>query len=146
MPRGKKQLQDQIDNIKYLKSTLIFFESPRRIKNSLKLLSELLGDRQIAVCRELTKMHEEVTRGTLSELRKNFNNRETVKGEITLVIEGFQGNKEVKLANELDNITKRLKSLNKTEISLKDAVKVVSEDFDAPKKEIYKKALEIWDN
>ncbi len=64
--------------------TVIAFESPRRISNSLAALAELAPDRQAAVCREMTKMHEEVSRGTLNELSLRFKGE--VKGEIVLVI------------------------------------------------------------
>lgn len=64
--------------------TVIAFESPRRISNSLAALAQLAPERQAAVCREMTKMHEEVVRGTLSELAMRF--KAEVKGEIVLVI------------------------------------------------------------
>lgn len=64
--------------------TVIAFESPRRISNSLAALAQLAPDRQAAVCREMTKMHEEVTRGTLTELALRFKGE--VKGEIVLVV------------------------------------------------------------
>lgn len=64
--------------------TVVVFESPRRISNSLAALSQLAPDRQAAVCREMTKMHEEVSRGTLNELAMRFKGE--VKGEIVLVI------------------------------------------------------------
>jgi len=64
--------------------TVIAFESPRRIANSLRALAQLAPDRQAAVCREMTKLHEEVARGTLTELAMRFQGE--VKGEIVLVI------------------------------------------------------------
>ncbi|MBN8867881.1 MAG: 16S rRNA (cytidine(1402)-2'-O)-methyltransferase [Solirubrobacterales bacterium] len=64
--------------------TVVAFESPRRISNSLAALAQLAPDRQAAVCREMTKIHEEVTRGTLTELALRFQGE--VKGEIVLVL------------------------------------------------------------
>lgn len=64
--------------------TVVAFESPRRISNSLAALAQLAPDRQAAVCREMTKLHEEVSRGTLAELAIRF--KDEVKGEIVLVI------------------------------------------------------------
>ncbi|HMT05813.1 MAG: 16S rRNA (cytidine(1402)-2'-O)-methyltransferase [Solirubrobacterales bacterium] len=64
--------------------TVVAFESPRRISNSLAALAQLAPDRQAAVCREMTKMHEEISRGTLGELAMKFKGE--VKGEIVLVI------------------------------------------------------------
>ncbi|MDX6604816.1 MAG: rRNA (cytidine1402-2-O)-methyltransferase, partial [Solirubrobacterales bacterium] len=64
--------------------TVVAFESPRRVGESLSALAQLAPDRQAAVCRELSKIHEEVSRGTLGELARRF--RGDVKGEIVLVI------------------------------------------------------------
>lgn len=69
--------------------TVVAFESPRRIANSLKALAELAPDRQAAVCREMTKLHEDVSRGTLTELA--IRHQGEVKGEIVLVIGPAEG-------------------------------------------------------
>ncbi len=69
--------------------TVVAFESPRRISDSLKALAELAPDRQAAVCREMTKLHEDVTRGTLTELA--IRHQGDVKGEIVLVIGPAEG-------------------------------------------------------
>lgn len=69
--------------------TVVAFESPRRLPDSLAALAALAPDRPAAVCRELTKLHEEVVRGTLGELARRF--REDVKGEIVVVIGGAGG-------------------------------------------------------
>src|SRR5262249_23704100 len=65
---------------------LVFFESPRRIGATLRELADALGDRRACVARELTKLHEEIARGTLSELAERF--ADGVRGEVTLVVEG----------------------------------------------------------
>jgi 16S rRNA (cytidine1402-2'-O)-methyltransferase len=69
--------------------TVVAFESPRRLPDSLAALAALAPDRPAAVCRELTKLHEDVTRGTLAELARRF--RSDVKGEIVVVIGGAAG-------------------------------------------------------
>jgi len=69
--------------------TVVAFESPRRLPDSLAALAALAPDRPAAVCRELTKLHEEVVRGTLAELARRF--RDEVKGEIVVVIGGAAG-------------------------------------------------------
>ena len=73
-------------NLRELGHTIIVFESPRRILRSLADAEAELGDRQAAVCRELTKLHEEVLRGTLSELRDELDARPSLKGEFVLVL------------------------------------------------------------
>lgn len=71
-----------------LKTTLIFFESPNRLKSSLKDMLEVFGDRQAALCRELTKVHQEIIRGSLSQILSTISPREKIKGEITIVVSG----------------------------------------------------------
>ena len=145
-PRTKKHIGLLIDDIKFLKSTLIFFESPNRVKKTLSYFLEGLGNRNAAVCRELTKIHEEVITGTLKEVLQRIEKKDVFKGEICVIIEGFRDNKKATLNYDLTLISKKLQSLKDLEISLKDAVKVISKDFKISKKEIYQKALEIWDN
>ncbi|MGI9533788.1 MAG: 16S rRNA (cytidine(1402)-2'-O)-methyltransferase [Thermodesulfobacteriota bacterium] len=146
VPRTKKHIFSLIDNIKILKTTLIFFESPNRIIKTLNYFLDGLGNRNAAVCRELTKLHEEVIHGTLEEIIKKMEIKESIKGEICLLIEGFQENKRDELNDDLILVHNKLKSLKSLKISLKDAVKVVSQEINLPKKEIYQKALEIWGN
>ena len=144
LPKTKNQIEKLCDQYINEPHTLIFFESPRRIKKSLKFILDILGNREASVCRELTKMHEEIVCGTLNELSEIFNDREDIKGEITLVIKGYQLDTKDSLNNDLKAVSNRLKTLKKLRLSLKDSVKVVCEDYSMPKKVIYEKALEIW--
>jgi len=73
--------------VKDLPWTLVFLETPHRLLNALEDCLPILGDRQIAVARELTKLHEEIKRGTISEVRDYYREKEP-KGEITLIIAG----------------------------------------------------------
>jgi 16S rRNA (cytidine1402-2'-O)-methyltransferase len=68
-------------------ATLIFYEGPHRIAATLKDAREVLGERQAVVARELTKMHEELARGSLSELAERFSSAETARGEMVLIID-----------------------------------------------------------
>ena len=85
----KKGRQKRLDYLMELTDTIILYESPYRV---VKTLSQVIdrgeGERSAAVCRELTKMHEEVARGTVAELHKDFSTRQNIKGEIVMVIEG----------------------------------------------------------
>ena len=69
------------------KRTVIFFESPHRISKTINLLHEILGNRQVVLCRELTKMFEEIIRGDLEKLAKDHSERQW-RGEITVVLAG----------------------------------------------------------
>jgi 16S rRNA (cytidine1402-2'-O)-methyltransferase len=87
LPRKPGARQKRIEALAPLRETLIFFESPHRLLRLLEELQFRLGDRRVAVCRELTKLHEEIIRGRLSETLEQLKGK-TVKGEITIVLEG----------------------------------------------------------
>ncbi len=81
---GRKKRLEEIKNISH---TLLFFESPHRLVKSLNDIYEILGDRRACVAREMTKIHEQFVRGTISEILEQLSNM-TVKGEIVIVVEG----------------------------------------------------------
>ncbi|GJM59484.1 16S rRNA (cytidine(1402)-2'-O)-methyltransferase [Persicobacter diffluens] len=85
----KKGRQTRVQALAEEERTIVLYESPHRLVKSLQQLAEFMGeDRQACVSRELTKMHEENARGTLAELITHFSQKEKVKGEIVIVIEG----------------------------------------------------------
>ncbi len=86
-PRGEKALRELLASVSELEGTLIFFESPRRLIRLLGIAEEELGKRRAAVAREMTKMHEEMERGTLGDLLERFSER-SPRGEVTILIEG----------------------------------------------------------
>lgn len=83
----KKQRREHLDEVKYFRRTLIFYEAPHKLVYTLEDMLEAFGDRRIALCRELTKIHEEVLRGTISEMLEYYKEK-SPKGEYVLVIEG----------------------------------------------------------
>jgi 16S rRNA (cytidine1402-2'-O)-methyltransferase len=85
LPRRKGQRQRLLGSIGKERGTIVAFETPHRLAEALSDIEEILGDRRICVCRELTKVHEEVFRGKLSEAREHF---VEPRGEFSLVIEG----------------------------------------------------------
>ncbi len=87
LPRKKKGRQDLLASVKDLPWTLVFLETPHRLLIALKDCLPILGDRQIAVARELTKIHEEIIRGSIGQVLDHFTGKEP-KGEITLIIAG----------------------------------------------------------
>jgi 16S rRNA (cytidine1402-2'-O)-methyltransferase len=86
-PHKSKKRRDLLKQLADVKETLIFYESPHRISDTLKEILEILGDREMALTRELTKPYEEVFRGTVSEIQHQIGDRK-LKGEITLVLSG----------------------------------------------------------
>lgn len=91
LPRKTNEQKQSLEKIKELESALIFYESPHRIVKTLKIMSEVFGgNRKAVLCRELTKLFEEYTRGTIEELISFFEDT-PIKGECCLIIEGFDG-------------------------------------------------------
>lgn len=118
-------------------ATLILYESPRRVHQSLlDCVSALGGGRQAALCRELTKRHEEIIRGTLSDISGSIEDRE-LKGEIALVID--RATKEA--ASETD-VTAALERALET-MRVKEAANMVAEAFDLPRRDVYQMALSL---
>ena len=83
----KRIRREHLEQLKSLPQTLIFYEAPHKLKNTLSDLLEVLGDRRISLCREITKLHEEVQRGTITEMVSLYGEEEP-RGEYVLVVEG----------------------------------------------------------
>lgn len=90
LPRQAGKARAMLEEVARLRATLVLYEAPNRVADTLALLAQALGDRPACVARELTKVHEEFARGSLAELSRQFAGRE-VKGEVVLVVEGFSG-------------------------------------------------------
>ncbi len=135
----KKELLKDMERYPH---TLIFYESARRLSRTLSLMLEILGDRNICVAREMTKLYEEALRGSLSEVISVLSERENLKGELTVVVEGSRdGHSEA----SVDAAQRTLRLLREKGFSLSEAVSLVSRAFGVSKNGIYRVALEIWD-
>jgi 16S rRNA (cytidine1402-2'-O)-methyltransferase len=113
------------------RGTLVAFEAPHRLTASLKDIAPVLGDRRIAVCRELTKLHEEVFRGTVSQAIAHF---ALPRGEFTLVIEG---NRQPAGAEPQD-VEKRLEALRSRGKTAREAIAQAAAETGLPRKELYR--------
>ncbi|MBR1864172.1 MAG: 16S rRNA (cytidine(1402)-2'-O)-methyltransferase [Ruminococcus sp.] len=85
---NKRQRYDHLAKVKNAEETLIFYEAPHKLHKTLRDMLEYFGDRRISLCRELTKVHEEVIRTTLSQALELYPDNKSVRGEFVLVIEG----------------------------------------------------------
>ena len=121
---AKKELID----LKEIKQTLIFYEAPHRIEETLKLLLEVLGDRNIALAREISKIHEEIIRDKISNVLKQV---DTIKGEIVLIVEGYKEEKK-----EIDYEI-LIKELIDKGYSKRDAILEISDRYNISKNKIY---------
>ncbi len=120
---------------------LVFYESPRRITASLADCLGELGDRWTVIGRELTKMHEEITSGQLVQLLAGLTDREIIKGEFVVLIEGLRAS----VPQRPDNLEDLLRWYREQSgVSLKDAVASIAKDLDLSRSEVYQKALAVW--
>lgn len=124
----------QLLNLKDREESIIIYEAPHRILETLNDIFEVLGDRRICLCRELTKKFEEYIRGNVSEI---INEGITVKGEMLLIIEGCQINSGLEYLNGL-SVQEHFNYYLNAGFNEKDAIKKVANDRDVAKNEIYK--------
>ncbi|MCM1298096.1 MAG: 16S rRNA (cytidine(1402)-2'-O)-methyltransferase [Firmicutes bacterium] len=127
--------REHLLQLKPLPQTLIFYEAPHKLKNTLNDLLELLGDRRISLCRELTKIHEEVIRGTVSEMIALYEQKEP-KGEYVLIVEGAR--EEPKPQITVEEAAEMARELTEKGIKASDACKEIAAKTEFSKSEIYK--------
>ena len=137
LPRRQKERRQRLASVAGERHTLVAFEAPHRLLASLADLQAVLGDRRIALARELTKVYEEVWRGSISQALAHFEERPP-RGEFTLVIEGSKG--ELATWDE-GQVREALADLLAEGAGKKEAVKAVAELAGWPKREVYKMAL-----
>lgn len=140
-PKTSGKRKELLDGIIRYPHTLVFYESAKRLMGTLEAMLETLGDRKVCVAREMTKLYEEVLRGSFSEVVSVLSERETLKGEVTVVVEG---SREEQGGASVDTSQRMLRLLRKKGFSLSEAVSLASESFGVPKNGIYRMALEIW--
>ncbi|NLI82439.1 MAG: 16S rRNA (cytidine(1402)-2'-O)-methyltransferase [Deltaproteobacteria bacterium] len=121
-----------------LPMTLVLYESPKRLARTLEELLQVWGDRPVAVARELTKLHEEVYRGTLSQAVQRFSAE--VRGEVTLVVGGFVPRADTR-RNDQDWLEDLESLLREKEIRLREAVEIVAARHGLPRRQVYGEAL-----
>jgi 16S rRNA (cytidine1402-2'-O)-methyltransferase len=137
LPRRSGERRRLFESLTGERRTLVAFESPHRLRRALEDIRAALGERRIAVCRELTKLHEEIFRGTLSEAIEHF---AEPRGEFTLVIEGAP---EVPAEAPDDDLRAELRRLRKLGASARDAAVEVARRTGVPRRRVYALSLEI---
>ncbi len=139
LPADKKERREALGRLSQDTRTMVIYEAPHRIKKTLKELLDNLGDRQIRICRELTKKFEEIMRFTVSEAIKYFENTEP-KGEMVVIIEGLS-REEADHAKaqewECMSVEEHVKVYINQGMSEKDAMKAAAKDRNISKREIY---------
>ena len=128
LPAKMNEAKKELEELKDKKETLIFYESPHRIEETINLLNDVLGNRKVTLQRELTKLNEEKIYGTLEELKKlDF---VQIKGEIVIVVDG---NKEERALLSEKEILEKVNYFIAKGMSKKDAVETVSEIYEIKK-------------
>ncbi len=137
LPNRSAARKTVLREVKTMASSLIFYESPHRVEASLQDMRDCLGaDRSAAVCRELTKKFEEITRGSLGELADQFHDRE-VKGEVVIVVD--RGVVAVATAEDVEDALK----VALRDHSMKEAAAMVAEEFGMSRRDAYQIALKL---
>ena len=138
---AKKSRREHLESLKKEQRTMIFYEAPHKLVATLEDMAAIFGnDRSISLCRELTKLHEEVVRTTLGGAIEKYT-QSPPKGEFVLVIAGAEPEAEEEPTP--DDAAARLKQLLESGMSRKDAIKQTAKELDLPKNTVYEIALKI---
>lgn len=140
LPPRKGARRTRLNELRSERSTLVFYESPHRIREALSDAEDVLGDREASLARELTKLHEQFLRGRLSEIRARLD-VQSPRGEMTLVIAGC-GDDNLYATEQLSLTAQVDKLMNDQGLTRSDALKAVARSRGLSKREAYQKLLE----
>ena len=138
LPLNKKLRKEKLEEIEKSKKTIIIYEAPHKMKNTLEDLNKILLDRKIVLARELTKIHEEFIREDITQLMEKIDN---IKGEMILIIEGRKDLKTVE--NELNNLSleEHYRYYETKGFEKKEIIKKIAKDRNVNKNDIYMKFI-----
>lgn len=138
LPHDRKARRKRLEMLETEERTIIFYLSPHRTLEVLGDVQNALGNRTCAICRELTKKHEEILRGTIEEMITELSERESIKGEMVLIVEGnlnaFKEDKDKWLSMSIED---HMKLYLESGLSTKEAMKRVALDRGTSKRDIY---------
>ena len=138
---AKKSRREHLESLKDEKRTMVFYEAPHKLLATLESMAEAFGgDRPISLCRELTKLHEEVVRTTLAEAIEKYT-EQPPKGEFVLVVAGAPEKAPETITEDV--IAARLQALIDSGLSKKDAIKQTAAELSLPKNEVYDISLKL---
>lgn len=129
--------KNELNRLKDVEYTMIFYESPRRLKTTLELMLEAFGNRKISIVREISKLHEEIIRDSIENVTKIIDD---IKGEIVIVVEKKKNNK---LETISTNYIELVKEMQEAGYSKKDAIKEVSLKYNISKNKLYEECKEL---
>lgn len=145
LPADKNEKKEILTELSQESRTLILYEAPHRLLKTLKELFEYMGDRNIAIVREITKLHEEVLRGKLADIIADYESEKiAIRGEYVLVIEGkslLEKREERQKSFEEISIREHYEKYIAEGMDKKDAMKAVAKDRGIQKRDVYKELL-----
>lgn len=142
LSKQKKNRLETLTRIKPIQGTLIFYESPHRLKDTLGELQSILGNRQMVAARELTKKFEEFRRGTIDELLAYYR-EEAPRGEFTLIVDGAGEDEMIKEDVLTLTVEQELAMMIEAGTDKKEAIRQVAKRRNMPKREVYQIALSL---
>lgn len=149
-PRKDAERRATLDALRALDAALVFYESPNRVASALRAIADAFPLREVAVCRELTKLHEEIARGPAPEVARAFAQRAEaggVKGEIVLVIDGLsEVERNADATRAEDAAAARAVQLAAAGVRTKDAAKTIAQEFGIPRNAAYDIAMAARDD
>ena len=138
LPEKKKERRERLQGLGDEKRTLVFYEAPHRLRDALDDIEEILGDRTVAIAREISKIHEEFMRGRASEIIARISDRD-MRGEIVIVVHGSTGEP---VASEA-LLREEIRKLQASGARVKEIAELLGEKYAFPKKQIYRLALDL---
>lgn len=145
LPPRASARRARLEELRAIPATLIFYEAPHRIATALRDAVDILGNRQAVVARELTKLHEEFVRGRLNELAEHFSDRNRARGEIVLLIAGWQSEGEIDPGPETvptsQALAERVSVLEQEGLNEKAALKKAARELGLKRDEAYRLML-----
>jgi 16S rRNA (cytidine1402-2'-O)-methyltransferase len=139
LPARSTQRRARLQEVRAIPATLIFYETPHRIQLALLDAREILGEREAVVVRELTKIHEEILRGRLSELAQHFDAADAARGEMVLLIDRHQVSAELTEADQRVDVATRVAALEAEGLGARDALKRAARELGLSRSEAYRR-------
>lgn len=137
---AKRKKKREIRKFKNITCTMIFYEAPHKVEDTLKSMLEILGDREISIARELTKIHEEFIRGKISEVIGKLE----LRGELVIIVKGSEkSEQEIEKENRNEmSLDEHYRYYEEQGLDKKEIIKKIAKDKGIPKNEVYKEFLE----
>lgn len=134
---NNKEKKDKLEELKYETRTLVFYEAPHKLKATLQVMLEILGDRKIVLAKELTKIYEKYIRGKISTVLEQL--EDNIKGEFVLIVDGAEkSKKEVEILNLIElSLEEHYNFYENQGYEKKEIIKRISKDRNVNKNEIY---------